>query len=229
MTTERPILFSAPMVRAILAGTKTQTRRAMTNQPQWDSTLTPPGWCWHGKKAGEPSLIKWPNETRLARELTARAVCPYGQAGDRLWVRETWGLFKKTPDDHVHACVRGDRRADGFEPHYRATDTWDMPAGAWRPSIHMPRWASRLTLEITGVRAERLQTISAADAKAEGIEGQFDDGPWRNYGRDGYWFPEGKDTAPVLSYRSLWEKINGPDSWAADPWVWVVEFKRVQP
>lgn len=91
----------------------------------------------------------------------------------------------------------------------------------------MPRKYSRITLEITAVRVERLQEISASDAKLEGIEGQFEDGPWRNYQRDGYWFPEGKDTAPVRSYLTLWESINGPGSWEANPWVWVVEFKRV--
>ncbi len=149
---ERPILFNAPMVHAILTGAKTQTRRAAIK-------CSTPGRVVACDFDEEECLLELENTFNGTRSWKP---CPYGKPGDQLGVRETWGLFKKTPDDHVHACVRGDRRADGFEPHYRATDTWGMPAGAWRPSIHMPRWASRITLEIAGVRVERLQDISEA-------------------------------------------------------------------
>ena len=208
---ERPILFSAPMVRAILDGTKTQTRRVVKDR--------------HIDAAPPACFFQWLRER-----------CPYGKPGDRLWVRETWNWFD--PDEIPE--VRRGRRAPFTGQQGAREIPWVAAYAAdghlehehfgcalWRPSIHMPRWASRILLEITAVRVERLQEINAADAKSEGIEGQFEDGPWRNYQRDGHWFPEGKGTAPVMSYRTLWESINGPGSWDANPWVWVVEFKRV--
>jgi hypothetical protein len=215
---ERPILFSAPMVRAILDGTKTQTRRAVRKQFADDALVaevaatTSEGWQTSGHSG------MWWDDAGACLDDAVR--CPYGMPGDRLWVRETWAVPHRF--DHLGPSNIPPK---GVPTHYAATE--DRGGLRWRPSIHMCRWASRITLEITDVRVERLQDISAADAKAEGIEGQFDDGPWRNYCRDGYWFPEGKDTAPVFSYQSLWESINGPVSWDANPWVWVVEFKRV--
>lgn len=196
---ERPILFSAPMVRAILAGTKTQTRRAWPVQP-------PPG-----------VRIGWvPGKTRAGR---------YGKPGDRLWVRETWycddyrvqrGPYIKPDDMNVDEAQR-----DGTLV-YRAS-SGDRPYEAeqpiWRPSIHMPRWASRITLEVTAVRVERLQNISEPDAQAEGIVPQGDGG-WALADTTHY------SSTAVSSYCSLWESINGPGSWGANPWVWVVEFKR---
>ena len=228
---ERPILFSAPMVRSILAGTKTQTRRVAPVESidirdigdgaiSWAAKFSEPvrSRVSGGRATGTYSGGRFTREQAVS--IIAADFCPYGQPGDRLWVRETWGLFKKTPDGHVHACIRGDRRADGFKPHYRATDTWEMPAGAWRPSIHMPRWACRLELEITSVRVERLQEISEADALAEGIV-QLKDG--------GYGLPAGEhyhSADPRQSYLSLWEAINGLGSVEANPWVWCVEFAR---
>lgn len=216
---ERPILFSAPMVRAILDGTKTQTRRVVKPEgahhlfPFLDLPGNPTGeWAWCSSSHVVSKHIR----------------CPYGQPGDRLWVRETWqhSNFPLGPyDESCTVFYRADYMDDLHGP-----DGEKSPEGRyrnWVPSIHMFRSASRILLEITAVRIERLQDINAADAKSEGIEGQFEDGPWRNYQRDGHWFPEGKDAAPVMSYRTLWESINGPGSWDANPWVWVVEFKRV--
>lgn len=212
---ERPILFSAPMVRAILAGTKTQTRRVVRKQFAADAIVaevaaeTPEGW----QTTGHSGL--WWDDGGACYDDAVR--CPYGIPGDRLWVRETWGLFKKTPDRHVHACMRGDRRGDGFEPHYRATDTWEIPSGAWRPSIHMPRWASRILLEVTAVRVERLQAISEADALAEGVTDQ----------RSIVLRADGSEIrGPVAEYAVLWESINGSGSWDDNPWTWVITFKR---
>lgn len=200
---ERPILFSGSMVRAILAGTKTQTRL--------------------GAKMTSNGHIKEPGGHRRwhPADPDASLACPYGQPGDRLWVRETWHGTKGEPNVYGNGCFR----------YYRA-DYEDHPAYPqpfrWTPSIHMPRWASRITLEVTGVRVERLQDISEADAIAEGIE-PFTDfkptGHWRRY-RDG-----GMNSYvdnPITSYASLWEEINGPGSWDANPWVWCVEFKRVE-
>mgnify|MGYP001809841647 CR=1 FL=1 len=197
---EIPILFSAPMVRALLAGTKTQTRRAWREQP-------PAG----------VRVAYVPGHTRT----------PYGQRGDRLWVREAW---RTTGDDG--RC--DDMPPRDLQPHsvwYEADGDahWRTLVGKLRPSMFMPRWASRITLEVTEVRVERLQVISEADAIAEGIE-QFTDflpsGHWRRYDKATF---NSYVSSPVDSYASLWESINGPESWAANPWVWAVSFRRITP
>lgn len=213
--TERPILFNAPMVRAILAGTKTQTRRAIKPQPtvaangiaEWNGSANR-AWCG---SAADPSLL--------------RIFCPHGQPGDQLWVRET---FMHEPADYCwEASVSIPCRPACTS--YRA-DFGDEAKGAgWKPSIHMPRALSRITLAITGVRAERLQDISEADAQAEGIEWNPSIDPlgpckWRHYTRK-----HTGTSCPVDSYLSLWNAINGAGSADANPWVWVVEFRRVAP
>jgi hypothetical protein len=200
---ERPILFSAPMVRAILAGQKTQTRRALTP----DLFISSGGAVVRMASAG-------PATTGI-RE----AHCPYWrQPGDRLWVREAWAW---SGDGAIPAF---DRVRKG-EVWFRADPERTSPGIRWRPSIHMPRWASRITLEVTGVRVERLQDISEADAQAEGVTPKWEPGC---SGRlmealGGFSF------RPAASaYADLWEQINGPGSWDANPWVWVVEFRRVE-
>ena len=193
---ERPILFSAPMVRALLAGTKTQTRRI----------IKPQHLAFFNQDAAA-MLSDW-NERPL----------PYGKTGDRLWVREAWGLHAYGDDTD---WLKGGCTAMDLDDHviaYRA-DWGPLQDGChWRPSIHMPRAASRITLEITGVRVERLQDISAADARAEGCPDKPVDGAEQ----------ASIDLLAKLWYHDLWEQINGLDSWAANPWVWVVEFKRVK-
>lgn len=212
--TERPILFSAPMVRAILEGTKTQTRRVVKPQPEWDGKW----FKWDGHRPGSPYGACSGNT--LNASMMMGWSCPYGQPGDRLWVRETWahGI-------HAMAAVR-----DQDGPFvYAATDRDDQRLGdRWRPSIHMPRCASRITLELTGVRVERLWEVSETDAVAEGVASiTVSDGGasrWVNYSRldsKGSAFGDARS-----SYRSLWEEINGQGSWDANPWVWVVEFER---
>lgn len=171
--TERPILFSAPMVRAILAGTKTQTRRVV--------------------KGNLGAICK--GNIPLVADISR---CPYGQPGDRLWCRETWGEHCSNKS----IVYRADFGAGEFDPVNR-----------WRPSIHMPRIASRILLEIESVRVERLNDISRGDAMAEGC-------PFPN-------MASGPD--PRKWYSGLWDEINGAGSWAANPWVWVVEFRRVTP
>jgi hypothetical protein len=221
----RPILMSAPMVRAILARSKTQTRRVVKPQPYIDEQGNA---CWNGSNFGQDS--RGPHIQALASPVpsskTGRVRCPYGQPGDRLWVRETWycddyrvqrGPYLK-PDD----MDLDDARQDGTLI-YRAS-SGDRPYEAeqpvWKPAIHMPRWASRITLELTGVRVERLQDISEADALAEGISK-----------RGAACHIEGECTyaAPtaVEVYRQLWESINGAGSWDVNPWVWCVDFRRV--
>ena len=186
---ERPILFSAPMVRALLAGTKTQTRRVV--KPLKGEEIDPAG-----------IYDQHPGDLELAR-------CPYGQPGDRLWVREAY-----FGNHYLHPNEPADER----ELHYRADGYEDFEGEriTWRPSIHMPRWASRITLEIVSVRVERLHEISEEDAKAEGVE---------------HYKPEHTVGLPPCSahryaFEDLWRSINGHESWSANPWVWVVEFKR---
>ena len=189
---ERPILFSAPMVRAILQGKKTQTRRIVKPQPESFVTKFSVNEHGIGISADEAQNHVWK--------------CPYGVAGDRLWVRETWGLFDSQPSD-------GPERAHVF---YRATDghRHELRFQLWRPSIHMPRWASRITLEVVAVRVERLQDITDKDVFCEGIQQAVDEGL------------QGDGSARG-AFRELWSSINGADSWAANPWVWVVEFRSL--
>lgn len=225
---ERPILFSAPMVRAILDGRKTQTRRVVKPAPADVVQLIGAD----DRPTGEYGLALDPEFTRVLQK-TIR--CPYGVPGDRLWVRESGKLLSEAFD---HDPARGKdlwrdagwQYADGS---VKQLLDYDPPLSEWvddcsaisRPSIHMPRWASRITLEITSVRVERLNDISAADADAEGFGGEFPDRVMPDVfpPRDGGW---GHLSMPEC-YARLWEHINGPGSWAANPFVWVVEFKRV--
>lgn len=220
---ERPILFSAPMVRALLDDSKTQTRRIAKASTDGDG-------CECRDTDG------WPmRDCSIDGIGEVRTASPYGQPGDRLWVRETFmdllgtGIERRTGDPGRYAY-----RADTPLGSYGDAARKDYGL-KWKPSIFMPRTASRITLEVTGVRVERLQDISTQDAKAEGIESQgneFSGHAWRCYTDNapgGVWFPEGEHTAPIRSYRSLWESINGADSWITNPWVWAIEFKRVQP
>ena len=205
---ERPILFSAPMVRAILAGTKTQTRRVV--KPR----LNKSGEFLHAGNAdlAHKKIHQWRvQEGRwfgLAGYTTlAHADCPYGQPSDRLWVRETWGVAH----DEFLRC---ESEPTFWRADYSEDELATQWLPRWRPSIHMPRSRSRISLEITGVHIQRLQHISRGEALVEGC--QF---PNMN-GVDGI-------TDPVGWYRNLWESLNGPGSWDANPWVWAIEFERV--
>lgn len=201
---ERPILFSGSMVRALLAGTKTQTRRVVKlprSLAAGDLERAWPDKLW----GVTPGLhVPMPDES------SQRLRNPWGwPEQSKLWVRETWAQNRNQTSD-----TKEDRsvvyRADGGE---RAMDNGIELR--WRPSIHMPRWASRITLWITDVRVERLQEISAVDARAEGIQIPA---PTIT--------PAEFDHDCVVAYRNLWESINGPGSWDENPFVWVIEFKR---
>lgn len=195
---ERPVIFNGEMVRAILDGRKTQTRRVMKPQPEP---------CYRGGHW-------WPSNTfktmlHIEEQMQNGAggwgglagdACPFGQVGDRLWVRETWAeAGASAPDLTLYRSNYPAHVPAGYENVPEAEDI------RWRPSIHMPRWASRITLEITGVRVERLQDISEADAIAEGGTKHFN----------------------IDWFGPLWASIYGVDSWNANPWVWVIEFRRV--
>lgn len=257
---ERPILFSSPMVRAILDGRKTQTRRIVKPQP--------PAIC-------ETVYAPYKNEPNNFIGLNADAQqiwfgsCPYGQPGDRLWVRENWkigawdetlqsvacdyiadGFIRdewiqvkdaekkpkpgsifapRTTFERLQQQSLTDAKQAGIVPDENGRVKWEKSCSPCRirPSIHMPRWASRILLEIVSVRVERLQEISREDAAAEGICHMAETND-KSIHPDGctviqrhYW--------PEQNYQRLWESINGPGSCDANPWVWVIEFKRVKP
>ncbi|WDZ97932.1 hypothetical protein Herbaro_09180 [Herbaspirillum sp. WKF16] len=234
---ERPILFSAPMVRALLAGEKTQTRRIVKPQPLDDFPRR--GSVDFDGFLPYEDVAQWSAEAAGGGAFkTEVQECPHGTVGDRLWVREAF--------------------SGPYHQHGQPPSTWNQSSPIWhwadgnpdagdwtppKPSIHMPRWASRILLEITGVRVERLQDISEQDALAEGIEKNWTGDP--SEGQNGFgtigWVPdcgwinymEDMDGDPAYtprdSFRSLWQSINGRDSWAANPWLWVVEFRRIEP
>ena len=181
---ERPILFSGPMVRAILNGNKIQTRRVVKSHPAYR--------------------------------------CPYGEVGDLLWVRETWGVAP----GYDHLPPR-DLMPHGMKVNYAADGS--LSGCKLRPSIHMPRWASRITLEITEVRIELLQQISEADATAEGVQAIPYTGENAGPNRFTVDVAGGSLNAPtaVEAFRALWEYINGDGAWRENPWVWVVAFRLV--
>ena len=211
---DRPILFSAPMVRAILAGQKTQTRRVVKFPRSRDSFVLIDhgnGWWPYQSDDGETEICNDGCEHCYSS--------PYGQRGDRMWVRETW----------QHANSQHGPYETGCTCFYRA-DYWDDPHGmdgekspegkyrTWIPSIHMLRTASRINLEVVHVRVERLQAINHVDCIAEGAPGGHGSIPGYPYA-----------TTPHEHYRHIWESINGAGSWEKNPWVWVVEFKRIDP
>jgi hypothetical protein len=206
---ERPILFSAPMVRAILDGSKTQTRRIVKPQPEWTEPAT--AWVFRDDGHSGPGWYAYSDDYPEEGALFYR--CPYGRIGERLWVRETWaevgamdpGLIVFRAD--FPACVPSQ-----YENVPAASEI------AWKPSIHMFRRHSRINLEITGIRVERLNDISEKDARAEGAK------PYLLPVH-----PAREQLRHVDGYTQLWGQINGAGSWDANPWVWVVEFKRVLP
>lgn len=221
----RPIMFKGPMVRAIIDGVKTQTRRLCKDQDnvEWfrwveNSEVWPER--WKGKR-GEPYtgwVVKYAN---LGGLLLPRS-CAYGVTGDHLYVRETVRL--------VGRRHRGTERRRVIYPATCAPGTVRPPL---TPAMLMPRWASRLTLEVVRVRVEKLHEISEADARAEGIREVTKDGAIKKYcvydqgDMSSVPWAEMPRTA-VDVYRALWESINGEGSWAKNPWVWVVEFKRIE-
>jgi hypothetical protein len=225
---ERPILFSGPMVRAILEGKKTQTRRVVRPQPILKPCADEKvGHAWHWKK-GRREAIWW---EKIATPMSMLQHCPYGGPGDRLWVRETWysvaenDQLKPTkmphgPNSEQHwGYVAGLYNKFSGKVGKPGKPQW---AGKTRASIHMPRWASRLTLEVTGVRVERLQDITEDDIVAEGISLIKGKG-WHNP-VDNRCYPRAE-----WAFQYLWDSINAKRGfgWEVNPWVWVVSFPRM--
>jgi hypothetical protein len=250
---ERPILFSAPMICAILADLKSQTRRVLNPQPS--AYVTPPpkhkpkrahayfdAYCGQRKTAENPRGMSdrwcwWTNDDRQGADWIR---CPYGAPGDRLWVRETHAVFQ-VPGDCAAVAYRATCPDDpAFDYVHGDGSIMSLRVAKWTPAIHMPRWASRLTLEVTSVRAQRLHDISEDDARAEGVALPVEPVPEQ----PGKVQPLFQLThAPLMeagirpsrrnmyrwAYSCLWEEINGKRApWARNDWVWVIGFKRVE-
>jgi len=238
---DRPILFSAPMVRAILSGRKTQTRRVVSD-----------------RVPAKHKHLGWTGQSDA--KIVPLSFCPYGQAGDQLWVREAWRIGAWDYDtgsvalDYKadNAAVRGwitipesepaevfnrlaEQSSNDADKAGRLLDEageYHWPVGEspcrWRPSIHMPRWAARITLEITGVRVERLNDISYEDGLAEGVA---DFAAFLGNAADMLTGETPDQTArrlrwPQRCYERLWNDIHGPRAWDKNPWVWVIEFRK---
>ena len=218
---ERPILFNAAVVRALLDGSKTQTRRVLKQAKGLSLSVDIPD---ETTGVAELSWLYGDGPGYDVHEEIKREACPYGQPGDRLWVRESF-----MPIPLEAAPVPGQTPwsiayAAGGQTELLAPSSYNPTLynyERWTPSIHMPRWASRITLQVTGVRVERLQDISMDDARAEGAPPSHPsiDRVSREFG-----YPDFTRSW----YGQLWEEINGAGSWDLNPWVWVVEFKAIE-
>lgn len=246
--TDRPILFSGPMVRAVLNGAKTQTRRVVKGVPSWEHYGRDiMDWGLSGIHQGDFGELagtdRWFLDVQTDVDDNSRREirCPYGAPGDRLWVRETWGMNHYAYERSAIPKTRPANLEDRYLAYAATEDDCEIQQELrWRPSIHMPRWMSRLTLEVTEVRVERLQDISEADSLAEGIirenvilDAHYHGGVHTEVTGDRHWpsadTPEDHQGHEFASdaYAELWGAINGPGSWAANPFVWAISFHRV--
>lgn len=231
--TDRPILFSAPMVRALLDGTKTQTRRVLTPQPeQFDLPNGQP--CIVGciQVEGEKENRVTLQDDGGCGVITLQKV-RYA-IGDRLWVRENWFVDHVDCQDGPYRAPKGmthEQLVDQAFLHFGATDdprNWEAESPKWKPSIHMPRWASRLTLIVTDVRVQRLKDISEEDVLAEGAPLCPYHSDYTQDGSNPYMCTiEGRHgtQSPHAWFHRLWDSINGPEAWEANPWVVAVSFE----
>lgn len=213
---ERPIPLTAFEVRAILEGRKTQTRRVVKPQPERDLAPIEVAELCAGYRLG-------------------KIRCPFGVPGDRLWCKETWRYYDWTEDGEPHIQYFADSKTSLRKPPEdwkdKVSDIWTELSeasnfrehgaardGSWRPSIHMPRWASRIILEVESVRVERVQEISTADALAEGMTPT-----WGGESSPGVKCPNEYD-----QFAELWNRINGVGSWESNPWCWCIQFKVLE-
>ncbi|ENK5063638.1 hypothetical protein AB3T43_002711 [Klebsiella variicola] len=226
---EKGLIFNSEMVRAILDGRKTQTRRIMKLQPK--PSKSRPGDFWFSSKKLE-SMVHVsdlaPGNSPIAdyHLFIQEHCCPFGAVGNRIWVREAFRVHSRATDVATLVYKASERNSWTEQTHRVPVAVCNKPATPekWTPSLHMPRWASRILLEITDVRVERLNAISEEDARAEGII----DGGCLNCGEPepcGCANPE-PDATDAFAY--LWQSIYGQENWNANPWVWVISFERVE-
>lgn len=236
--TERGMIFNAEMVRAILDGRKTQTRREVKLKLDIARLATTYDWATslaanHYQGLTEEQIQQKAESLRgvihpviLGNGQMVSIICPHGKPGDRIWVREAFRVHSRATDVATLVYKASERNSWTEQTHRVPVAVCNKPATPekWTPSLHMPRWASRILLEITDVRVERLNAISQEDARAEGII----DGGCLNCGEPepcGCANPE-PDATDAFAY--LWQSIYGQESWNANPWVWVIEFERVE-
>jgi len=247
---ERGIIFSPAMVRAILDGRKTQTRRTVKPQPnnadmELMEILGPEGEVHYRRPALHPMLSEVPAHYTVRSYMDGLlARCPYGQVGDHLWVRETHCYAEKNIVGYRADADCGSWMDDGaggriwnhhgvilespaYQSRFENDQRWTTYSlkkygGRWRPSIHMPRWASRITLEITGVKVELLQSISEEDARSEGVEMGY-----LPYSAEHRTPPTPVEYRPM--FRRLWNEIHGDGAWDLNLWLWCISFRRVKP
>lgn len=242
---ERGMIFNAEMVRAILDGRKTQTRRIVKGVPGSHNFH---GWVMSSTCAKDEGKACWAVGKSPLLNQPIRMHCPFGDVGDRIWARETFqgplipedelSEFLGANPDKFESPAYCEYAADGG-PRPEYVDADDNTRHGWRPAIHMPRWASRITLEITGVRVERLNDISHEDAGREGINTEVWDQTVvaRNYAAEDEFFQFWSESMPNYvemnelfraSFHSLWQSIYGEESWQANPWVWVIDFRLIE-
>lgn len=222
---ERPILFSGTMTRAILDGSKTQTRRVVNPSGRIVEMKWSP---LHPERGLRVTVRTGPRSTHTGPIGDHLDACPYGQPGDRLWAKETWRVVSGAESEIGYRATASWQRFHGeADPAWwrrweKKSWSKDLARMTWVPSIYMPRWASRITLEVTSVRVERLHEITEADARAEGMAAKAcaDCAPTATN------CPECLSAREAFSL--LWGGINGTDSWVSNPWVWVVSFKRIE-
>lgn len=224
---ERGMIFNGEMVRALLDGRKTQTRRIMKVQPE--PSKSRPGDFWFSSKKLESMVhvsdLAPGNSPIVDCHLFFQEhCCPFGAVGDRIWVREAFRVHSRATDVATLVYKASERNSWTEQTHRVPVAVCNKPATPekWTPSLHMPRWASRITLEITDVRVERLNAISQEDAQAEGMELTG----WRPTYSD----PDSGGEVMTLydNFAELWSSIYGDESWKANGWVWVISFKRVE-
>lgn len=223
---EKPILFSTEMIQAILEGRKTQTRRVMRPQPFWGErrigpTMEQPRSCWIWSPKKDEVWFNWGK----GFDPVIAYRCPY--ASNTLWVRETWQAISPDENERPLRECQIIYKATDEHPGLYNPDKSDEPWYGWRPSIFMPRWASRITLRVNNVRVERVQDISEDDAIAEGIINY----EYINPPKNGINYPDKLKAArlPQQKFKELWNSINAKRgyNWETNPWVWVIEFQYI--
>ncbi|HHX3102348.1 TPA: hypothetical protein ACU8I5_003320 [Klebsiella pneumoniae] len=225
---ERGMIFNGEMVRAILDGRKTQTRRIMKIQPEHSGLGLRR--VIDSKNGSDDGKYFWSLSDACGLKIRSKSfTCPFGSVGDRIWVREAFRVHSRATDVATLVYKASERNSWTEQTHRVPVSVCNKPATPekWTPSLHMPRWASRILLEITDVRVERLNAISEEDAEAEGIDMEALYDSQDCYDCIANHNMTGRPTV-TGAFKYLWESIYGEEGWKSNPWVWVIEFKRIE-